>query len=54
MSTIKTGEMSVRCVDCINVNTPIVLYYSFGRHEHWEEVGKVNKRFLCTIIFYNM
>lgn len=54
MSTVRTGEMSLRPVDWISVNILIVIQDTSGRHDGWGELGKVNKRFLCTITFYNM
>lgn len=47
--TSKTGEMLIRSMDCINVNTLVVIYYSIVQWHHWRKLGKGYKWSLCVI-----
>lgn len=50
MSTSRTGKISIRSVDCVNVHILVVtLYYSLAKCYHWGELGKVYKGSLCPV-----
>lgn len=46
--------MSISWVDCINANIPSVIYYTFGEHYHWGELGSEQKISLSSCFFFNM